>query len=72
MAIREQLIIEGKNRTQAALGKVQKDLKGINRAGQNVSAGFSRLQTVILGVATAFGVMKTAGSFLNVARGLEN
>ena len=72
MAIKEQLIIEGKNRTQRALGQVQKDLRGINRAGASVSAGFSRMQTLILGVATAFGVFKTAGNFLGVARGLEN
>ena len=72
MAIKEQLIIEGVNKTQRALGRVQKDLKGINNAGVKMSAGFSRLQGLIIGVASAFAVLKTAGSFLNVARGLEN
>ena len=72
MAIKEQIIFEGVNKTQRALGRVQKDLKGINKAGVKMSAGFSRLQTLIIGVASAFALLKTAGSFLNVARSLEN
>lgn len=72
MAIKEQLIIEGVNKTQAALGKVQKDLTGINKTTARMSAGFSRLQTVILGVAAAIGGIKLAGGFLQTAREVEN
>ncbi len=70
--LKTKLIIEGENKTQAALGKVQRDLKGISKVSGGVSAGFSRMQKLILGVASAFAVLKTAGSFLNVARSLEN
>tara|TARA_X000001316_G_scaffold10023_1_gene2963 strand:+ start:662 stop:2890 length:2229 start_codon:yes stop_codon:yes gene_type:complete len=72
VAIKEQLIIEGVNKTQAALGKVQKDLGGINKATTRMSAGFSRLQGVIIGVAAAIGSIKLAGGFLDTAREVEN
>jgi hypothetical protein len=68
----QQIVIEAVNKTGAALGKVQKDLRGINTATNSLSSGFSRLQTLIVGAAAAFGGFKLAGGFLDTARQLEN
>ena len=68
----EQLIIEAVNKTGPALGKLQKDLRGVNSATNSLSSGFGRLQTLILGAAAAFGGLKVAQGFLDTARQLEN
>ena len=68
----EQLIIEAVNKTGPALGKLQKDLRGVNTATNSLSSGFSRLQTLIVGAAAAFGGLKVASGFLDTARQLEN
>ncbi len=68
----EQLIIEAVNKTGPALGKLQKDLRGVNSATNSLSSGFGRLQTLIIGAAAAFGGLKVAQGFLDTARQLEN
>ena len=68
----QRITIEAVNKTGAALGKIQNDLKGINTATNSVSSGFSRLQTLIVGAAAAFGGFKLASGFLDTARQLEN
>ena len=68
----QRITIEAVNKTGAALGKIQNDLKGINTATNSVSSGFSRLQTLIVGAAAAFGGFKLVGGFLDTARQLEN
>lgn len=68
----QRIVIEAVNKTGAALGKVQKDLQGINTATNSLSSGFSRLQTLIVGAAAAFGGLKVAQGFLDTARQLEN
>tara|TARA_R100000231_G_scaffold28505_1_gene25305 strand:+ start:11009 stop:13456 length:2448 start_codon:yes stop_codon:yes gene_type:complete len=68
----QKIIIEAVNKTGAALGKIQNDLKGINTATNSLSSGFSRLQTLIVGAAAAFGGLKVASGFLDTARQLEN
>lgn len=68
----EQLIIEAVNKTGPALGKLQKDLRGVNTATNSLSSGFGRLQTLIVGAAAAFGGLKVAQGFLDTARQLEN
>ena len=72
MPIREQLILEGVNKTQNAFSQVQRSLSGVERNVGGLNRGFSNLQRTIIGVAAAIGGVKFAGGFLQTARTIEN
>ena len=85
MAIREQLIIEGKNNTGRAFGQVQKDLKGMESSlgtvtklatGLVAALGFQRLASSTVGVIRKFqdlgAVLKTVeGDADKAARSMD-
>ena len=72
MAIKEQIILEGKNKTQKAFGQVQKSMGRLQSSTSKTSGAFSKLQGVIIGAVAAFGALKVAKSFLQTAVDFEN
>jgi hypothetical protein len=72
MAIKEQIILEGVDKTKAAFSSVQKNLQNIDRNTSTTSKGFSRLQTAIVAAVGALGTFKLAKGFLDTAVQLEN
>ena len=72
MPIREQLILEGVNKTQQAFNQVQKSLGGVERSTAGLDRGFGRLRNTILAAAAALGGFKIAKGFLATAREIEN
>ena len=72
MPIRDQIILEGVNKTQNAFSQVQRSLSGVERNVGGLNRGFSNLQRTILGVAASIGAVKFAQGFLQTAREVEN
>jgi len=72
MPIREQLILEGVNKTQQAFNQVQKSLGRVEKSTAGLDRGFGNLRNTIIGVAAALGGMKIAKGFLATAREIEN
>ena len=72
MAVREQIILEGIDKTQKAFGDVNKRLKGIESNTSRAGSAFSKLQTIVVGAAAAIGAIKLSKDFLNTAVEVEN
>ena len=72
MAVREQIILEGIDKTQRAFGDVNKRLKGIESNTSRAGSAFSKLQTIVVGAAAAIGAIKLSKDFLNTAVEVEN
>ena len=72
MAIKEQIILEGKNKTQQAFSQVQRSMGKLQSSTRKSSSAFSKLQGAVVGAVAAFGALKVAKSFLNTAVDFEN
>ena len=60
------------NKASAALGKVDRQLSGLNKSTAGINTGFNRMRNLILGVGAALGGIKIAKGFLDAAVEVEN
>ena len=72
MAIKEQIILQGVNKTQKAFNDAQKSLNRIESNTHKASNAFGKLQTIVVGAAAAIGAIKLSKDFLNTAVEVEN
>ncbi len=72
MAIKEQIILEGKNKTQKAFNDVQKSMNRLETNTGKAGAAFSKLQRIIVGAVAAVGAFKLSKAFLDTAVEVEN
>ena len=72
MAIKEQIILQGVNKTHKAFNDAQKSLNRIESNTHKASNAFGKLQTIVVGAAAAIGAIKLSKDFLNTAVEVEN
>ena len=72
MSIKEQIILEGINKTNKAFGDVQKNLSRVEKNTNRSASAFGNLQKVIVGAVAAIGAFKLGKDFLNTAVEVEN
>ena len=72
MSIKEQIILEGVNKTNKAFNDVQKNLNRVEKNTNKSANAFSNLQKVIVGAVAAVGAFKLGKDFLNTAVEVEN
>ena len=60
------------NKASAALGKVDRQIKGLNKSTAGINTGFNRMRNLILGVGAALGGIRIAKGFLDAAVEVEN
>ena len=60
------------NKASAALGRVDRQIKGLNRSTAGINTGFNRMRNLILGVGAALGGIRIAKGFLDAAVEVEN
>ena len=72
MSIKEQIILEGINKTNKAFNDVQKNLNRVEKNTNRSANAFSNLQKVVVGAVAAVGAFKLGKDFLNTAVEVEN
>ncbi len=72
MAIKEQIILQGVNKTHKAFNDAQKSLSRIESNTHKASNAFGKLQNIVVGAAAAIGAIKLSKDFLNTAVEVEN
>ncbi len=55
MPIREQIVLEGVNKTDGAFRGVKKNLKGLETSSKGLGNSFSSLQKTLIGIGAALG-----------------
>ena len=60
------------NKASAALGRVDRQIKGLNKSTAGINTGFNRMRNLILGVGAALGGIRIAKGFLDAAVEVEN
>lgn len=72
MAVKEQIILEGIDKTQRAFSNVQKSLNRVEKNTNRSANAFSNLRNIVVGAAAAIGAIKLSKDFLNTAVEIEN
>jgi len=69
---KEQIILEGVDKTQKAFGSVQRNLKKVGSSAQKTQQGFSGLQKTLLGVGAALATGAFAKSIISTSMRFED
>lgn len=72
MAIKEQIVLQGVNKTHKAFNDAQKSLNRIESNTHKASNAFGKLQNIVVGAAAAIGAIKLSKQFLDTAVQFEN
>ena len=72
MAIKEQIVLEGVNKTDAAFRGVRNNLKGVEKSSKSLGNSFSGLQKTLVGIGAALGTGAFARSVISTRARFED